>query len=396
MTILNRKKDQNIEYVVIGAGLSGLLTAAGLKHKGHDVLVIDGADFAGGTSRGVYSPIGLVDNGLKMFASDADDLLNQSHLAFLSKILNLNLKFEKIENAPITFVHGDMKPFVGFGSHAPDFHKPLSYFFAPERIKILADGKEIKLHEIISHLIQFLGDAFQSRMQVTQIIHDGHGVVTQLMINGTKLLSVDNVIFSAHPKFFNVLFPANSLIPKIKQKLSKGTYWTAVCIDFFHKGTVSTRAELHMLTGTTQDEIGPCVGLFHPEAANSDGELVQQSQWLTYIEYDSSEDAEAVGAILKKIKRQIKRAYPLALDQLVSERIAVLPCREAEVDITLTEKGLLPSYSNLWIASGSWTEKCNIWGCVEQVQKVLHNFDFNIDEAGTIQNENSSNESQEH
>lgn len=395
MTTLKSKKDQNTEIVIIGAGLSGLLTATGLKRKGYDVLLLDGADFAGGTSRGVFSPVGLVDNGLKMFARESDDALNEEHLLFLQKTLDLPIEFEAIENGPITFTHGELKPFVGFGSSAPEFHKPLSYFFAPQRYIIKYEGKELKLNDLIAHMVQYLGDSFQSRMLVTHIIHDDHGHVTSLMINGTKLLNVSNVIYCSHPKYFHVLFPNNSLAAKVKQKLSKGIYWTAVCLDLFHKTEITSRHEMHLLNGTTQDEIGPCVGLFQQAVVNpsttenakdtsattynsspnqEENQLIQHSQWLTYVDHEAAEDAEAIGAILKKIKRQIKRVYPEAMDKLISERIAVLPCRETEVDIKLSEEGRVPTFKNLWVASGAWTEKCNLWGCVEQVKRVLSAF----------------------
>ena len=47
---MNKKEDHSIEYVVSGAGLSGLLTAAGLKQKGIEVLLVD-------VSISAFSPI---------------------------------------------------------------------------------------------------------------------------------------------------------------------------------------------------------------------------------------------------------------------------------------------------------------------------------------------------
>ncbi len=364
------------QFIVIGAGLAGLLTAAALKKIGHQVLLLDGADFAGGSSRGVYSPNGLVDNGLKNFTSinknEDEQILN-----LLSMIIGEKLKLNYFENGPITFKEGELKPFVGFGSHAPDFHKPLSYFLAPKRFNIEdQDGKLLTVHDIVSKLIHIVSDSFQPRMLVTQIISDATGEVNQLMINGSKLIQTSNVIYCGSPRQFNQLFSGQNLTSKIKQKLSKGIYWTALCLDIFHKGEVTKHEEMHLLNGTTQDEIGPCVGLFHH--INKDTGI-QHSQWITYIDSETAEDAEAVGHVLKKIKRQIKRAYHTALDEIVSERIVVMPFTEAEIDLKLQESGLLPTFKNLWVASGSWSNKVNLWGTLSQISTI-----FNFE--GIVQN----------
>jgi uncharacterized protein YneF (UPF0154 family) len=367
-----KKKDHCFDYIVIGAGLSGLIMTAGLKRKGFDVLLLDGADFAGGASRSVFTPIGLADNGLKMISFnenlDFDQITKQ-----LSEILVENITYEIVDNSPITFVQKEMKPFVGFGSFAPEFHKPLSYYLTNKRINFLLNGSIISIGEIISKLVGVIGGAFVSRSMATQFVQDENGRITQVTVNGVKNIFGLNFIYCGSPKMFSALLPTSSIAPKLRQKIAKGIYWTTICLDFFHKKPVSDRTELHMLNGTTQDEIGPCIGLFHPPVLNKENaeETVQHSQWLTFLDDESTSDTEVMGAILKKIKKQIKRAYSDVFENLISERIAVLPYNEAELDIKMPDNFLVPGFINLYVGSGAWSGFSSILGSLLHTQKML-------------------------
>ncbi|MNL37439.1 hypothetical protein D3C87_1595840 [compost metagenome] len=133
---------------------------------------------------------------------------------------------------------------------------------------------------------------------------------------------------------------------------------------------------MHVLNGTTQDEIGPCVGKFMP-AVEVEGEVLQASQWMTFIEQEVTEDSEVVGMTLKKIKRQIKRAYPDALDNIKLERIFVAPIIAGNGDLKLNANLTIPSLENLWISSATMNNQKNLVGSLLQSQMVLASLGFN-------------------
>lgn len=354
-----RKKDHVYDVVVVGAGLSGLIVASTLIREGFDVCVLDASDFAGGHSRLVYSPIGLIDNGIKFFPD-----IEASHIGLqgLNKLLSSPLEFGAIDNGPLTFQGGEFKPFVGFGKEAPDFHRELSYFLEPRRLELSK-----KLGQIVAELAMNIGDRFFPESLVTQY-HGSEGEIRSVMINGQKSIYGKEFVHATSPIYLAQLLGEDLLSVRSKQKIAKAEYWTLLGLDLFSNKRISDRMELHLLNGTTADEIGPCVGLFqeaYPDEKRA-GSFIQCSQWMTFVSQESSEDPEFTGAILKKIKRQIKRAYPEALENLISERIIVAPAMEADLELKFDPKGNFYGIKNLWLAHGCASKETNIVGSINQ------------------------------
>ncbi len=354
-----RKKDHVYDVVVIGAGLSGLIAASSLIRDGLDVCVLDAAEFAGGHSRLVYSPMGLIDNGIKFFP---DTESCQNALSQLNQLLPTPIEYGAIENGPITYQSGEFKPFVGFGKEAPEFHRELSYFLAPRRLELSR-----KLGQVVAELAMSVGERFYPESLVTKYLGSA-GVIHSVMVNGQKTIHGKEFIHATSPQFLSHLLDDELLSVRAKQKMAKAEYWTLLGLDLFNKAPISHRQELHLLNGTTTDEIGPCVGLFHEAlpVEKEGGGLVQCSQWMTFVSQESSEDPEFTGAILKKIKRQIKRAYPEAMENLISERIIVAPSMEADLDLKFDPRGNFSGVKNLWLAHGSASKETNLVGSINQ------------------------------
>lgn len=363
-----KKKDHVYDIVVVGAGLSGLVTAVSLVNKGYDVCVLESTEFPGGPSRLVYSPVGLVNNGLKFFpdSSLAEDVLQR--LASLTKEA---FQFHSAENGPVTFHNGEIKPFVGFGKEAPSFHQPLSYFLEPKRLEISQS-----LGHIVADLSAQLGDRFYPGSIVTKYLNEGDEI-TGVMVNGQKTVFGKNFIHAVSPKYLCQWLSDQNFSSKAKQKIAKAEYWTALGLDVFHRGEVTTSMDLHVLNGTTQDEIGPCVGVFHPAVPSekAQGEILQHSQWVTFVEDESSEDPEVIGSVLKKIKRQIKRAYPQAMENPFSERILVSPLAEAVLDLKFEKNGSFLGTKNLWLSHGTAGNERNLLGSLQQAFWVSDQFE---------------------
>ena len=132
---------------------------------------------------------------------------------------------------------------------------------------------------------------------------------------------------------------------------------------------MSDLQNIHVLNGTTQDEFGPCVGAFQAPA-EVNGENLQYSQWLTFVEDEEAEDTEIIGFALKKIKRQIKRAYPDALENLKFERILVVPSYAGHGDLKLSANQSLAGVENFWVGSSQVHVQKNLLGALLQAELI--------------------------
>jgi len=365
-----QKKSQNhvYDYAIIGSGLSGLSIAAALSRFTDNIALLESGDVAGGMNRAIKFPTGVTNNGLR-YVPDTESARNA--LDFLENILGLKLAGESQEIPPITYASGTFKPFVGFGENPPAFYEELNYFTANKSLSL-----KLEPYAWTQLLFeQFKGD-FMPRSYVTKFSSLSNHV-TQVTINGAKTLSAQNFIFCGSVKDLAILLPESALSPRARQKLSKNTYWTALCLDICHTHAVTDVTAMHILNGTTEDEIGPCVGRFIPAVTEGETTL-QASQWLTFIEDEVTEDSEVVGAALKKIKRQIKRAYPEALESIKLERIVVAPQVAGNGELKLNANQSLPGLENLWISSTSMSAQKNLVGALSQAKLVMTALGFDV------------------
>lgn len=350
------------DYAIIGSGLTGLALAAALSRETKNIALIEANDFPFGSNKKVNFPSGAINNGLRFVP---DSLLAEKSMAFLEALIGKSPIRDITDETPVTFEGGQFKSFLGFGDTPPAFYDELQYFLSSKRIELTAEP-----YEWTQTLFEQFKGEFIPRSYVTKVHAEGE-LVTHLTINGSKTLHAHNFIFTGNVKDLALLLPEESLSMRARSKLSKNNYWNALCLDICHSHAVTDSTATHILNGTTQDEIGPCVGRFLTAGTTEEGETIQTSQWLTFIEHELTEDSEQVGAALKKIKRQIKRAYPTALDNIKIERIFVTPIIAGHGDIKLNANQSLPSLPNFWIASPTVHEQKNLVGSLLQAQTVL-------------------------
>lgn len=355
------------DYAIIGSGLTGLSIAAALSRETKNIALIEAADHPYGANKKVQFPTGPINNGLRFLP---DSVLAESAIKFLENLIGKTIIADTSEEAPVTYESGNFKTFLGFGDNPPAFYEELSYFTSSKRIELA-----IQPFEWTQNLFeQFKGD-FLPRSYVTKF-HQDDEKVTHVTINGSKTLYAHNFIFAGSVKDLGVLLPEDSISMRARTKLSKNTYWTALCLDICHGNVISESTAMHVLNGTTQDEIGPCVGHFLSPAQTENGTLAQTSQWMTFIEQEVTEDSEVVGLTLKKIKRQLKRAYPEALENILLERIFVASIIAGNGDIKLNANMTLPELKNLWIASSTVNEQKNLVGALLQAKTILASLGF--------------------
>lgn len=358
------------DYAIIGSGLTGLSIAAALSRETSNIALLDGADFAGGVNKQINFPTGPINNGLRFVP---DSVLSEKAMKFLENLLATKIVADVSEEAPITYEAGGFKTFLGFGENPPAFYEELNYFTSSKRIDLAVEP-----HQWTQMLMQkFTGD-FLPRSYVTKFHQEGDKV-TSITINGSKTLHAHNFIFAGSVKDLAILLPEDAISVRARSKLGKNTYWTALCLDICHSKQVTESTAMHVLNGTTQDEIGPCAGKFMP-AVEVEGQTLQASQWMTFIESEVTEDSEVVGMALKKIKRQIKRAYPEALDDVKLERIFVTPIIAGNGDIKLSANMTIPSLENLWISSATVNEQKNLVGALLQAEMTVASLGFKVED----------------
>lgn len=356
------KKTSSIyDYAVIGAGVSGLCVATNLSRQGANVLLVDASDNYGGYNRSITTSLGPVNNGLRFIP--ATDLATKA-IHFLELTIGTPLKPTALDQPPVTYEEGSVKAFLGFGDNSPAFYDEISYFLAPQQLKLLLEP-----HEWTPLLFNQFSGEFLPKSYVTKFL-DKDGQITGMIINGSKTIQAKNFVFCGNPKDLQVLLSENSLPHKSRQKLSKSTAWTSVCLDLIHSNVVTSSSALHVLNGVTKDDLGPCVGQFHEPTTLND-KSVQFSQWTSFVDTNEAEQSEIIGNCLKKIQRQIKRAYPNALENLVSERIMVAPLTAGHMDLKLTANQSLPQTSNFWVASGLVHPQKNLLGSLLQAEMAL-------------------------
>ncbi|XGC80753.1 FAD-dependent oxidoreductase [Bdellovibrio bacteriovorus] len=359
------------DYAIIGSGLTGLSIAAALSRETKNIALIEAMDVPNGVNKKVNFPTGPMNNGLRFVP---DSVLSEKAMRFLENLLNQSVIADVTEEAPITYEAGGFKTFLGFGDNPPAFYEELAYFTGSKRIDLALEP-----HQWTQSLFEkFKGD-FLPRSYVTKFHKEGEKV-THITINGSKTLHAQNFIFAGTVKDLGILLPEDSISIRARTKLSKNTYWTALCLDLCHSKAVTESKAMHVLNGTTQDEIGPCVGRFLP-ATEVEGQTLQSSQWMTFIENEVTEDSEVIGLALKKIKRQIKRAYPEALDGLKLERIFVAPIIAGNGDIKLKANMTIPELENLWIASPTVHEQRNLVGALLQAETIVASLGFQVEAA---------------
>ncbi|WP_413289357.1 FAD-dependent oxidoreductase [Bdellovibrio sp. HCB337] len=365
-----QKRSQNhvYDYAIIGSGLSGLSIAAALSRFTDNIALLESGDVPGGMNRAIKFPTGIMNNGLR-YVPDTESA--HKALEFLENILGLKIIGESVEAPPITFASGTFKPFVGFGDNPPPFYEELNYFTANKSLNL-----KLEPYAWTQLLFEKFKGEFMPRSYVTKF-NSLNEQVTQVTINGAKTLAAHNFIFCGSVKDLALLLPEDALAPRARQKLSKNVYWTALCLDVCHSHEVTETPSMHVLNGTTDDEIGPCAGRFMPAITEGEQKL-QASQWMTFIEEEVTEDSEVVAASLKKIKRQIKRAYPEALESIKLERIIVAPQIAGNGELKLSGNQSLPGLQNLWIGSTSVNAQKNIVGALSQAQMVIAALGFEI------------------
>ncbi|OYZ12817.1 MAG: hypothetical protein B7Y39_18725 [Bdellovibrio sp. 28-41-41] len=362
---------RHYDYIIVGSGLPGLLLASTLSRFTSNIALLEANESFGGCHKRIDNAMGSFDNGLRYFP-DTDS--SRSALEFAENVMGLKVHGEPQESPVVFFEGGQFKPFLGFGDVHVDFYDELAYFLSASELPL-----KYPVYEWPKRMMEnFKGD-FLPRSIVTRFQSEGTQVKS-VLINGTKTLHADQFIFCGSFKDLSVLLPTDTLSSRAKNKLNKTNYWTSICLDILHSAPFESSHKYHVLNGTTQDELGPCFGKVYAPS-----ESTQFSQWISFVDDELSDDSEVTAHALKKMKRQIKRAYPTALDNPLSERIFVYSNYAGDGVLKVNENQTIAGLDNLWIASPTINSNKNMVGAIKQAELILASLGFTA-EKQTVEN----------
>ena len=352
-------KTSEFDSIVIGAGLEGLIAAHQLESTGRKVALIEGFDFLGGSCRPSQTPVGVVDYGLKFFPDTQE---THEALDWLETILGQKIERESIDAPPVTYDSGKFKPFVGFGSEKIATAREIDAYSAGKYLRLSTTPKDW-----VPLLIETFTGTLMTQSIATKLQVDDDFVI-EILVNGSKRVSGREVIFCGSPAQLTRLLPETHVPAKLRQKLTKGEFWTSANLDLVHRGQVSESNAVHVLKGANEE---PSIGLFSPPVTMENGEIAQLSQWMTFVPHDTTDDSELMASALKQIKRQVKRAYENSLEGLVKERIVVNPTSHGDLTGALADDGKWPKVNNLWVISGFMDAARNTVGSIRQARRTL-------------------------
>lgn len=371
-------KTDEFDSLIIGGGLTGLLAAHQLDSTGRRVALVESMDMLGGSCRMTNSKVGPTDLNFKFFPDSPE---THQALEWLSSVLGQKIDFEIIEAPPLTYEDGRFKPFVGFGDQKVETASEIDAYAKSRYLRLSTTPKDW-----VKRLTEtFTGTVF-TQSQATKMQIDDQFVI-EVMINGAKRLSGREVLFCAAPQQLIRLLPEANSPARLRQRLLKGEFWTSVNLDLVHAGQVTDSQSVHALKGANEE---PCVGIFSPAVILEDGRQAQLSQWITFVARDMADDPELVGAALKQIKRQLKRAYETSLNGLIQERIVVSPLSHGDFTGVLTADGKWPKLQNLWAVSGLQDNAKNTIGSVRQVRRTLQSIMGDILEGTVLESDEYS------
>lgn len=382
-----KKKDNTFDTLIIGGGLSGLLCAQALRASGKNFMLLEAEEQMqqlGGSHRAIHTPHGTFDLGLPFIEAGTQSM---EALSFFDSVLNSlkadeNLKdlgysvdfdflseLESIANHPIRYEASGFKPFVGFGKEAPDFVDEIYYYLSSERTEF-----KKPLGYWVELLAKSLNaaDCILRKSWVTEFLVEDQKVVG-VLVNGVKAFFAEQIIYTGHTLELEKLFPEGFLPSKIKQKLAKVKTISALSLNIGHAELVTNESRMHLLDSTTPDALGPFVGIFKSpplDSQNLGSPIVQQSAWVGFISQDA-DDPENSAQLLKKMKKQLKRAYPLAKwESPLYEKIYLASNWGGDLDLSSSLPCSLPGVKNFWLTSNrSQTEK-NLLGSLLQTKKL--------------------------
>lgn len=327
------KNSKNHDVLILGSNLENLLLAECLHQMGRQVCLLEPSERICPIHRPLHGIGTVLPPDLSWIPYNQETLENFN---WLKALLQSNEPIEYLETSPLHFDSGKFKSFVGFGDRQFASHDEMSFYLTPSvMITPLA------LSNIAEQLSEKWLPQIQVRKQATQfLIKDGR--MQGVVINGEDTWTANDFIASASPSDLLELIPTDSIEGKHRTRIAKATTWTTISLHLQHQSPVSMERGLHLLYGSGSD-FEPALGRFWP--VSEDGH--QFSVWMTWVPKELSQDTDSLGQAIKNLKRQIKRPFENAFENLRDEKLVTREENHGHMSLKTKDAFRLPEISNL-------------------------------------------------
>jgi protoporphyrinogen oxidase len=378
------------DYVIIGGGLTGLLTTLALAKEGKKVSLLESNDQLGGNLQKRNSPFGDLPAFIKYHPVNEE--VKENVQRFASQIFSVEDPVIKQNITTKTFDSGKFKDFVGFGKRAPEFSEVITSYTNAENWSF-AESLTDLTQDLINEIQNLENvDVFTDSTLTNLILEDNRVVLAE--VNSSKNFEAEEYIFTAPIHSLLNISNEDVLPVKLKTKIAKPDYWTSIHLEMLHKDAgAPTESDYILMAGT--DKAIPCFGFFSEEFATEEsGESkLQQSQWISFVESNLTNDMELTGNLVREMKRQVKRAHPEILETKVFERISVYPFSHGLVDVEL-ENFKPGKLENFYLLSKEFDKANNMLGRIASAVSFLDQLDLQVPSLTKLESDEASMEAE--
>lgn len=361
MTDLKNISKNQYDVAIIGSELPGLLTAYILSKQYHlNVALLEPSEEIGGQDNILQTSKGRLEAFFQYVPATEE---NKHLLNWLGDLLNDTLVSETLELQTKTFENAKLTPFIGFGERKFFSANELSQQISNSYLK-LALSPEEWTHRIKEY---FIGDTFTlatpTNIEAENSSPNSHRI-TSMLINGAKPIRAKFFIYTLPPKILGQMhleFIAN----KQRQKILKAKSWTQINLHFTHKQVESEDFSPHVLMGNKTD-FEPCLGHFFPPQEGK-----QNSIWSSLTTNDLAEDHEYLGGVIRNMKKQIKRAYENAINDIENEKIVIKTEAQGYIDLAGKNFGQLDKVDNLYLCHPQLVDQSGPMAGLSASQQIL-------------------------
>jgi len=332
---------KNYDFVIVGSNLTAGLLAYSLERGFHQsVAVIDSNDHLGREDSLVTSKCHQLMSHLMYFNSNKS--LREA-LAWADHLVGADQLFsDEFDSATKTMDGTTSTEFLGYGERNFSSINELSSFSNSKVHALLTSPSEL-LSNIYD---QFLGDTY-TLAEVSQLNYaDDRQTVASLNINGAKCISAKVFVYCLPPKSLEkkIVDQQKVLSSKAFHKIQKYKSFSKVRLHLQHSQAYGQSGDRFVLYGG-KDDFEPCVGQCWSQNDN------HYSLWYTLAPAELADDTEHMGAVVKQIKKQMKRLRPNEKSEPLAEKIIVEPdalgyCLQDET----SPFGRLPKTTNFWLS----------------------------------------------
>ncbi|MEE6249230.1 MAG: NAD(P)-binding protein [Bdellovibrionota bacterium] len=370
------------DIAVIGAGLNGLIITHSLAKAGKKVILVESADRLGGVFQEHNMKLGKLPDffsNQKYFSEAAENFSR-----WCSRLFGEETAFVKVNPSTKTFDSGKFKDFIGFGDKAPVFVDELTAYTNTEKLQM-----QTSFSSITQSYIQEL-EALENVDILTNSIltafHPLEGQIDLIEVNDGKKIEADEYVFTGS------LFSLDSLSEEVevltksqKQSLAKANSFTAVHLEFVHPGNELPIEEDFVLSAA-KEKSQACYGQFSlaDNFSGAQAEAYQMSTWLSFVESNLTNDMETTGNLVREMKRQVKRAFPEAIDNAVFERVVVTPDSHCTNKVKVKDLKST-NFPNFYILSKELDESDGIMGRVKTAVDFLDEKDISLSSFSAVE-----------